>query len=90
MECHFPAMLALWLGRGFYRGMYANARGIEKSIPDLGDHFGDEMWDLKNAGIFSVSLLGAEIIQMIPSDVTACRGDYKRTVLRSQSNSSVC
>ncbi|GBM39117.1 hypothetical protein AVEN_162636-1 [Araneus ventricosus] len=33
--------------------------------PDLGDHFGnkfgDEIWDLKGAGIFSISLLGQEI-----------------------------
>ncbi|GBM86606.1 hypothetical protein AVEN_153035-1 [Araneus ventricosus] len=32
--------------------------------PDLGDHlgdFGDEIWDLKGAGIFSISLLGKEI-----------------------------
>ncbi|GBN09509.1 hypothetical protein AVEN_6976-1 [Araneus ventricosus] len=54
--------------------------------PDLGDKFGDEMWYLKNAGIFSISLLGpiSGFIQMIPCDVTACRGEYKRTVLRSQ------
>ncbi|GBM27335.1 hypothetical protein AVEN_144885-1 [Araneus ventricosus] len=32
--------------------------------PDLGDKFGDfgdEIWDLKGAGIFSISLLGEEI-----------------------------
>ncbi|GBN12790.1 hypothetical protein AVEN_146675-1, partial [Araneus ventricosus] len=32
--------------------------------PDLGDkfgYFGDEIWDLKGAGIFSISLLAEEI-----------------------------
>ncbi|GBN02907.1 hypothetical protein AVEN_198113-1, partial [Araneus ventricosus] len=26
--------------------------------PGLGNKFGDEIWDLKGAGIFSISLLG--------------------------------
>ncbi|GBN55493.1 hypothetical protein AVEN_189114-1 [Araneus ventricosus] len=55
--------------------------------------FGDEMWDLKTTGIFLIFLLGPRsgFIQMIPCDVTACRGDFKRTVLGSQriGNSSV-
>ncbi|GBM38654.1 hypothetical protein AVEN_37451-1 [Araneus ventricosus] len=29
--------------------------------PDLGDKFGGEIWDLKGAEIFSISLLGEEI-----------------------------
>ncbi|GBL70805.1 hypothetical protein AVEN_191436-1 [Araneus ventricosus] len=29
--------------------------------PDLDDKFGDEIWDLKGAGIFSISLLGEKI-----------------------------
>ncbi|GBM75230.1 hypothetical protein AVEN_154723-1, partial [Araneus ventricosus] len=29
--------------------------------PDFGDKFGDEIWDLKGAGIFSISLLGEKI-----------------------------
>nr|GBO09877.1 hypothetical protein AVEN_34255-1 [Araneus ventricosus] len=29
--------------------------------PDLGDKFGDEIWNLKGVGIFSISLLGEEI-----------------------------
>ncbi|GBM24378.1 hypothetical protein AVEN_80100-1, partial [Araneus ventricosus] len=29
--------------------------------PDLGDKFGDEIWDLKGDGIFSISLLGEKI-----------------------------
>ncbi|GBN92560.1 hypothetical protein AVEN_26136-1 [Araneus ventricosus] len=47
--------------------------------------FGDAMWDLKSTGIFLISLLGAErskFIQIIPYDVTVCRRDDKRTVLR--------
>ncbi|GBM80121.1 hypothetical protein AVEN_186363-1 [Araneus ventricosus] len=60
-------------------------------IPDLVDHFGDKLKIPENAIIFSISLLGADIqiFQMTPCDVTACRGDYKRTVLGSQSSSSV-
>ncbi|GBM30006.1 hypothetical protein AVEN_165581-1 [Araneus ventricosus] len=51
----------------FYRSMYGNAGGMELSTPDLGDELGDEMWDLKNAGIFSISLLGVEI-RIYPDD----------------------
>ncbi|GBM89239.1 hypothetical protein AVEN_53950-1 [Araneus ventricosus] len=65
MECRFPAVLVSWLGREFYRGIYGNAGEIEPSTPDLGDklsdHFGDEMWDLKSARIFLISLLRTEI-----------------------------
>ncbi|GBL89641.1 hypothetical protein AVEN_104603-1 [Araneus ventricosus] len=60
--------------------MHGTSGGTESLIPDLGD----EMWDLKSTGIFLVFPLGAEI-QMIPCNVTAGRGDYKRTVLGSQS-----
>ncbi|GBM96571.1 hypothetical protein AVEN_103130-1 [Araneus ventricosus] len=75
MECRFPAMLVLWLGREFYRVMYGNAGRMEPSTTKLGD----EMWDLKNTGIFLISLLGPRsgFIQMIPYGVTACLGDYK-------------
>ncbi|GBO03399.1 hypothetical protein AVEN_176479-1 [Araneus ventricosus] len=45
MECRFPAMLVLLLGREFYRGMYGNSGGMEPSTLDLseklGGHFGD-------------------------------------------------
>ncbi|GBO23933.1 hypothetical protein AVEN_22319-1 [Araneus ventricosus] len=57
MECRFPAMLVLWLGREFYRGMYGNARRMQPSSSDLGD----KMQDLKNSRIFLISLLRAEI-----------------------------
>ncbi|GBL98123.1 hypothetical protein AVEN_47861-1 [Araneus ventricosus] len=71
MECRFPAMLVLWLGKEFYRGMHGNAGGMEPSIPyiddKLEDHFGDEMWVLKSTGIFLISLLEAEI-QIYPDD----------------------
>ncbi|GBM56113.1 hypothetical protein AVEN_6763-1 [Araneus ventricosus] len=49
-------------------------------ISDLGDKFDDfgvEIWDLKGAGIFSISLLGEEIRLNVlddTCDVTACRG----------------
>ncbi|GBM01922.1 hypothetical protein AVEN_269535-1 [Araneus ventricosus] len=59
MESRFPAMLVLWLGREFYRGKYGMTGSIQARTPDLGDHlgdkvgdFGDEIGDLKGAGIF--------------------------------------
>ncbi|GBN51720.1 hypothetical protein AVEN_145502-1 [Araneus ventricosus] len=65
MESRFPAMLFLWLRRRFYRGKYGMTDSSRAWTPDLGDklgdHFGDEIWDLKGAGIFSISLLGEEI-----------------------------
>ncbi|GBN21503.1 hypothetical protein AVEN_159702-1 [Araneus ventricosus] len=56
MESRFPAVLVLWLGTEFCRGMHGNSEGMEPSAPDPGD-FGDDMWDLKSTGIFLVSLL---------------------------------
>ncbi|GBN38561.1 hypothetical protein AVEN_9046-1 [Araneus ventricosus] len=62
--------------------------------PDLGDHFGDkfgdEIWDLKGAGIFSIFLLGVKIRLIrhiiIPCDVTACRGKlYKESAWMTES-----
>ncbi|GBO37475.1 hypothetical protein AVEN_141894-1 [Araneus ventricosus] len=68
MESRFPAMGVLWLGREFYRGKYETTESSHVWTPDLGDHlgdkfgyFGDEIWDLKGAGIFSISLLAEEI-----------------------------
>ncbi|GBM77278.1 hypothetical protein AVEN_244326-1 [Araneus ventricosus] len=72
MESRFPAMSVLWLGRKIYRGKYGMTRSSHVWFPDLddklGDHlgekfgdFGDEIWDLKGAGIFSISPLGEEI-----------------------------
>ncbi|GBN16011.1 hypothetical protein AVEN_207095-1 [Araneus ventricosus] len=87
MENLFPVMFAVWFGREFYRIKYGMTGSSQAWTPDLGDHFGDEMWDLKNAGIFSISPLGVNIwlIKMIPFDATACRGDYKRTEMGSRS-----
>ncbi|GBM93673.1 hypothetical protein AVEN_42602-1 [Araneus ventricosus] len=65
MESRFPAMRVLWLGREFYRGKYEMTGSSHVWTPDLGDHLsdkiGDEIWDLKGAGIFSISLLGEKI-----------------------------
>ncbi|GBM85281.1 hypothetical protein AVEN_46218-1, partial [Araneus ventricosus] len=55
--------------------------------PDLGDKFGDfgdEIWDLKGAGIFSIFLLGENIRHESARSfiiVTACRGNYIRRAL---------
>ncbi|GBN99689.1 hypothetical protein AVEN_224649-1 [Araneus ventricosus] len=63
MESRFPAMLVLWLGREFHRGKYGMTGSSQAWTFDPGD----EMWDLKNAGIFSISLLEAEI-RIYPDD----------------------
>ncbi|GBM86358.1 hypothetical protein AVEN_159198-1 [Araneus ventricosus] len=60
MESRFPAIRVLWLGREFYRDEYVMASSNHVWFPDLGD-FGDEIWDLKGAGIFSIFLLGEKI-----------------------------
>ncbi|GBN58363.1 hypothetical protein AVEN_71240-1 [Araneus ventricosus] len=79
-------------GREFYRGNYGMTGSSQAWIPDLrdkvGDHlgvkFGDEIWDPKGAGIFSISLLGEEIRlnvldHIVPCDVKVCRGRlYKK------------
>ncbi|GBN45159.1 hypothetical protein AVEN_19585-1 [Araneus ventricosus] len=61
MESRFPAMRVLWLGRQFYRDKYVLTGSSHVWSPDLSDKFGDEIWDFKSAGIFSISLLGEEI-----------------------------
>ncbi|GBN30543.1 hypothetical protein AVEN_174244-1 [Araneus ventricosus] len=68
MESRFPAMRVLRLGREFYRGKYGMTDSSRFWSPDLGDKlgvqlgdFGDEIWDLSGAGIFSISPLGEEI-----------------------------
>ncbi|GBL98444.1 hypothetical protein AVEN_187771-1 [Araneus ventricosus] len=54
-------------------------------IPDLGDKLGNLATNL----VTLATNLGprSEFFQMTPSDVTTCRGDYKRTVPASQSSS---
>ncbi|GBM81789.1 hypothetical protein AVEN_151769-1 [Araneus ventricosus] len=64
MESRFPAMRVLWLGREFYRGNYGMASSSHVWLPGLGDHlldFGDEIWDINGAGIFSIFLFGEKI-----------------------------
>ncbi|GBL97922.1 hypothetical protein AVEN_129180-1 [Araneus ventricosus] len=85
-------MLLLWLERDIYR-VLTTYRGMEANVSDLGDHFGDKFGDLgdktkilKNAGIFSISLLVAEIWRiyyMILCDVTSCQKRYKNPDLLS-------
>ncbi|GBN77919.1 hypothetical protein AVEN_210386-1 [Araneus ventricosus] len=57
MESRFPAMRVLRLGREFYRDKYGMASSSHVWFPDLGD----EIWDLKGAGIFSIFPLGEKI-----------------------------
>ncbi|GBM67439.1 hypothetical protein AVEN_265394-1 [Araneus ventricosus] len=96
MECSFPAMLILWLGREFYRGKYEVAGRDQAWTPDLGDHFGDFSDKSKipeNAIIFSISLLGEEIYRiywMFPCDaVTSRTRVYKRRQLKGRSSSEL-
>ncbi|GBM68314.1 hypothetical protein AVEN_24174-1 [Araneus ventricosus] len=63
MESRFPAMLVLWLERVFYRGKYEVTDSSQAWTPDLGDNLGDEIWDLKGAGIFSIFLLREEMLE---------------------------
>ncbi|GBM89155.1 hypothetical protein AVEN_25939-1 [Araneus ventricosus] len=82
MESRFPAMRVLWLGREFYRVKYEMVGGSHVWTSDLGDKFGDfcdEIWDLKGAGIFSISLLAEEIRLNVTSQPAA--GDYIRRAL---------
>ncbi|GBO08503.1 hypothetical protein AVEN_221523-1 [Araneus ventricosus] len=65
MESRFLAMSVLWLGREFYMRDNLQQRRLDPSpwrqTLRLGEKFGDEMWDLRGAGIFSISLLGQKI-----------------------------
>ncbi|GBN76374.1 hypothetical protein AVEN_100961-1 [Araneus ventricosus] len=55
-----------------YRDKYGLASSSHVWFPDLGDNlgdkFGDEIWDLKGAGIFSIFLLGEEILLNVLED----------------------
>ncbi|GBM63751.1 hypothetical protein AVEN_275776-1 [Araneus ventricosus] len=86
MESRFPAMSVLWLGREFYRGKYEMTDSSQVSTLDFRDklgYFGDEIWDLKGAGIFSISLLGEKIRHECARSfhVTVCRRNYKKRAL---------
>ncbi|GBO26812.1 hypothetical protein AVEN_142857-1 [Araneus ventricosus] len=76
MESCFPAMLVLWLGREFYRGMYGNAGRVEPST--LATKCG-----ISKLLEFSLYLCD---VTVGPCDITAYREDYKRTLFGSQSN----
>ncbi|GBM99115.1 hypothetical protein AVEN_60461-1 [Araneus ventricosus] len=78
------------VGKRVLQGLVWN----DEQLPGLDHDLGDEFCDFGDKSkipetIFSISLLGDEIriFQIIPCDVTACTGDYKRTVLGSQSSS---
>ncbi|GBM11784.1 hypothetical protein AVEN_22916-1 [Araneus ventricosus] len=98
-------MLVLWLERDIYRGSYyLSEDGGQRPRPwrqtwqpfwRLGDNFvdfGDKIKVLKNSGIFSISLLGAEsyrIYYMIVCDVTSCQLKYKSPEVAEMRQSSL-
>ncbi|GBM64916.1 hypothetical protein AVEN_211835-1 [Araneus ventricosus] len=61
MESRFPAMRVLWLEREFYRGKYEMTDSSHVWTPDLGD----EIWDLKGAGIFDISISRGDMHECI-------------------------
>ncbi|GBO29212.1 hypothetical protein AVEN_17646-1 [Araneus ventricosus] len=88
MESRCPAMGVLWLGREFYRDKYGMTSSSHVWFLDLGDKlghhlgdFGDEIWDLKGAGIFSIFPLGEKI--RLNAHVTSlpAGGNYIRRAL---------
>ncbi|GBN04333.1 hypothetical protein AVEN_49203-1 [Araneus ventricosus] len=84
MEIRFPAMLVLCLEREFYRGKYGMTGSSQAWAPDVGDKlgdFGDEIWDLKGAGIFSISPLGKEIRLNVLDDSMWRHGLPEETIL---------
>ncbi|GBM34855.1 hypothetical protein AVEN_208052-1 [Araneus ventricosus] len=56
-----PSNVSLMVGREFYRDKYGMTSSNHVWFPDLGNHLGDEIWDLKGAGIFSIFPLGEKI-----------------------------
>ncbi|GBN95603.1 hypothetical protein AVEN_258202-1 [Araneus ventricosus] len=61
-----PRNVSLMVAKRVYRGKYEMTDSSHVWTPVLGDKFGDfgdEIWDLKGAGIFSISLL-AEVIRL--------------------------
>ncbi|GBN57639.1 hypothetical protein AVEN_9241-1 [Araneus ventricosus] len=50
--------VSLIVGKRVLQGYVWEFRRNGAIDPDLGDHFGDKMWDLKITGIFLISLLG--------------------------------
>ncbi|GBN78626.1 hypothetical protein AVEN_88415-1 [Araneus ventricosus] len=62
--------VSLMVGKRVLQGYVLECQGNRAIDPDLGDHFGnfgDEVWDFKNAGIFAISILGAEF-RIYPDD----------------------
>ncbi|GBM90532.1 hypothetical protein AVEN_236323-1 [Araneus ventricosus] len=49
------------VGKGHLQSLLLDIGGMEVNEPDLGDKLGDETKVLKNARIFSLSLLGAKL-----------------------------
>ncbi|GBM23624.1 hypothetical protein AVEN_117377-1 [Araneus ventricosus] len=65
-----------------FRGFFYSSHVWTPDFGDkLGDHlcdkfgdFGEEIWDLKGAGIFSISLLAEEICLNVLDDSMECHG----------------
>ncbi|GBN69215.1 hypothetical protein AVEN_37634-1 [Araneus ventricosus] len=59
-----PAKISLMVGKRHLQKFFLTIKGDHPMTPDRGDHFGDfgdKMKILKNARIFAISLIGAEI-----------------------------
>ncbi|GBL82954.1 hypothetical protein AVEN_745-1 [Araneus ventricosus] len=93
MECRFPAILVFWLGREFYKDVQKNSGGMKPLTSDLGDklgcHFRDLVTKCRISKIVEFSRYlyqgpRSGFLQMIPYDLTTCRGDYKWRVLGSR------
>ncbi|GBL58136.1 hypothetical protein AVEN_203947-1 [Araneus ventricosus] len=63
-----PSTVSRMVGKKVYRDKYGMTGSSHVCSTDLGDHlddkigdYDDEIWDLKAAGIFSISVLGEEI-----------------------------
>ncbi|GBN64656.1 hypothetical protein AVEN_148977-1 [Araneus ventricosus] len=83
--------VSLMVGKRHLQRFLLPIGGWRPTKPEVGD-FGEKMKDLKNAGIFSISLLGEEIYricQMILCDITSCQERYTNAVFAEMRQSSL-
>ncbi|GBM45640.1 hypothetical protein AVEN_204768-1 [Araneus ventricosus] len=88
MESRFPAMLVLWLGREFDRGKYGMTGSIQAWTIDLGEKIATILVTnlvtkygiSKGTGIFSISLLGEEILLNVLDNSMRRQGQLEETI----------